>query len=126
MDRSGANFVRCVDMIKNRLNSRPLPVQLPIGSEDNFKGMIDLVEMKALVWDFGRQGCRVAGCSTLRRTLPTSWASPCLPIGRSWGDIAKYRTELIDTCLEQDDEAMEKYLTDGVDPSAETLPQRAA
>ena len=51
MDRSGANFVRCVDMIKKRLGARPLPVQLPIGSEDNFKGMIDLVEMKALVWD---------------------------------------------------------------------------
>src|SRR5882762_581479 len=51
MDRSGANFLRCVEMIKNRLNARPLPVQLPIGSEDNFKGMIDLVEMKALVWE---------------------------------------------------------------------------
>ena len=51
MDRSGANFVRCVDMIKKRLGARPLVVQLPIGSEDNFKGMIDLVEMKALVWD---------------------------------------------------------------------------
>src|SRR5215470_7923889 len=51
MDRSGANFLRCVDMIKNRLGAKPLPVQLPIGSEDNFKGMIDLVEMKALVWD---------------------------------------------------------------------------
>ena len=51
MDRSGANFLRCVDMIKKRLGARPLPVQIPIGSEDNFKGMIDLVEMKALVWD---------------------------------------------------------------------------
>jgi small GTP-binding protein len=51
MDRSGANFVRCVDMIKKRLGARPLPVQIPIGSEDNFKGMVDLVEMKALVWD---------------------------------------------------------------------------
>src|SRR3982074_3636190 len=51
MDRSGANFLRCVEMIKNRLNARPLPVQLPIGSADNFKGMIDLGEMKALVWD---------------------------------------------------------------------------
>src|SRR3984957_17892054 len=51
MDRSGANFLRCVDMIKKRLGARPLPAQLPIGSEENFKGMIDLVEMKALVWD---------------------------------------------------------------------------
>src|SRR6201996_7651267 len=51
MDRSGANFVRCVDMIKKRLGARPLPIQIPIGSEDNFKGMVDLVTMKALVWD---------------------------------------------------------------------------
>ena len=51
MDRSGANFLRCVDMIKKRLGARPLPVQIPIGSEENFKGMVDLVEMKALVWD---------------------------------------------------------------------------
>src|SRR6201990_2540520 len=51
MDRSGANFLRCVDMIKKRLGARPLPVQLPIGTEDNFKGMIDLVAMNALVWD---------------------------------------------------------------------------
>src|ERR1700751_2252803 len=51
MDRSGANFLRCVDMIKKRLGARPLPVQIPIGSEENFKGMIDLVEMKALGWD---------------------------------------------------------------------------
>src|SRR5499427_4656697 len=51
IDRSGANFVRCVDMIKTRLGARPLVIQLPIGSEDAFKGMIDLVEQKALVWD---------------------------------------------------------------------------
>ena len=51
MDRSGASFTRCVDMIVKRLGARPLPLQIPIGSEDNFKGMIDLVEMKALVWD---------------------------------------------------------------------------
>src|SRR6201991_488700 len=51
MDRSGANFLRCVDMIKKRLGARPVVIQLPIGSEDAFKGMIDLVEMKALVWD---------------------------------------------------------------------------
>ncbi len=51
MDRSGASFTRCVDMIKKRLGARPLPVQIPIGSEDNFKGMIDLVTQQALVWD---------------------------------------------------------------------------
>ena len=50
MDRSGANFRRCVDMIINRLGARPMILSLPIGSEDNFRGLIDLVTMKALVW----------------------------------------------------------------------------
>ena len=50
MDRSGANFSRCVDMIRTRLGARALVLQLPLGSEDNFRGMVDLVEMKALVW----------------------------------------------------------------------------
>ena len=50
MDRSGANFRRCVDMIVNRLGARPMILSLPIGSEDNFRGLIDLVTMKALVW----------------------------------------------------------------------------
>ncbi|HWM69764.1 MAG TPA: elongation factor G [Steroidobacteraceae bacterium] len=120
MDRSGANFVRCVDMIKNRLNSRPLPVQLPIGSEDNFKGMIDLVEMKALVWDSDDKDAEWQVlditpdiADKLGITMPSD--------RKILGDIAKYRTELVDTCLEQDDEAMEKYLTDGTDPSADVL-----
>jgi elongation factor G len=120
MDRSGANFVRCVEMIKTRLNARPLPVQLPIGSEDNFKGMIDLVEMKALVWDSDDKDAEWQVLDVtpdiadkLEITMPSD--------RKILADIAKYRTELIDTCLEQDDEAMEKYLTDNVDPSAEVL-----
>ena len=123
MDRTGANFVRCVDMIKNRLGSRPLPVQMPIGSEDNFKGMIDLVEMKALVWDSDDKDAKWAGHPDVAtaRTSPTSWASPCPRIARSSTTYAKYRTELVDTCLELDDDAMEKYLTDDVPPSADVL-----
>jgi elongation factor G len=120
MDRSGANFVRCVEMIKTRLNARPLPVQLPIGSEDNFKGMIDLVEMKALVWDSDDKDAEWQVLDVtpdiadkLEITTPSD--------RKILADIGKYRTELIDTCLEQDDEAMEKYLTDSVDPSPETL-----
>src|SRR5688572_27035601 len=120
MDRSGANFLRCVDMIKKRLGARPLPIQLPIGSEDNFKGMIDLVEMKALVWDSDDKDAewRVLDITPniadeLGITVPSD--------RKILADIEKYRTELVDTCLEQDDEAMEKYLTDGVAPSAEVL-----
>ena len=50
MDRVGADFYRCVDMIVDRLGANPLVLQLPLGSESNFKGVIDLIEMKAIVW----------------------------------------------------------------------------
>jgi small GTP-binding protein len=120
MDRSGANFLRCIDMIKKRLGARPLPVQLPIGSEDNFKGMIDLVEMKALVWDSDDKDAvwQVLDVTPdiadkLKITTPSDRAI--------LASIDKYRTELIDTCLEQDDEAMEAYLTDGTVPSGDVL-----
>jgi elongation factor G len=120
MDRSGANFVRCVEMIKNRLNARPLPVQLPIGSEDNFKGMIDLVEMKALVWDSDDKD---AEWQTLDVTPDIAdRLDITMPSDRKiLADINKYRTELVDTCLEQDDEAMEAFLTDGTVPSPDVL-----
>jgi elongation factor G len=120
MDRSGANFVRCVEMIKSRLNARPLPVQLPIGSEDNFKGMIDLVEMKALVWDSDDKD---AEWQTLDVTPDIAdRLDITMPSDRKiLADINKYRTELVDTCLEQDDEAMEAFLTDGTVPSPDVL-----
>ena len=120
MDRSGANFLRCVDMIKKRLGARPLAVQIPIGSEDNFKGMIDLVEMKALVWDSDDKDSQWQVLEVtpdladkLHITVPTDRAL--------LADVPKYRTELIDTCLEQDDHAMEEYLTHNTVPSAEVL-----
>ena len=120
MDRSGANFLRCVDMIRTRLNARPLPVQLPIGSEDNFKGMIDLVEMKALVWDSDDKDAEWASLDITDDLADKVGIQ--IPADRKiLSDIAKYRTELIDTCLEMDDEAMEAYLNDGVAPSADVL-----
>ncbi len=119
MDRSGANFVRCVDMIKKRLGARPLPVQLPIGSEDNFKGMIDLVEMKALVWDSDDKDAEWqvidvtdGMADKLGITVPSDRAI--------LDNLEQYRTELVDTCLEMDDTAMEAYL-DGAMPSLEIL-----
>ena len=119
MDRSGANYLRCVDMIKKRLGARPLPIHLPIGSEDNFKGMIDLVEMKALVWDSNDKDAewKVLDISpTIADDLGIA-----VPSDRAiLADIAKYRTELVDTCLEMDDAAMEAYL-EGNEPSVETL-----
>lgn len=120
MDRSGANFLRCVDMIKKRLGARPLVIQLPIGSEDNFKGMIDLVEMKALVWESDDKDAEWKVLD-----ITPSIADDLgihVPSDRNiLADIAKYRTELVDTCLEMDDAAMEKYLEDGVEPSVEVL-----
>ncbi len=120
MDRSGANFLRCVDMIKKRLGARPLAIQIPIGSEDNFRGMIDLVEMKALVWDSDDKDAvwQVLDVTpdladTLHITVPTD--------RQLLANVEKFRTELVDTCLEQDDAAMEAYLNDGAVPSAEVL-----
>src|SRR5208282_5829261 len=120
MDRSGANFLRCVDMIKKRLGARPLPVQLPIGTEENFKGMADLVEMKALVWesddkDSEWQVLEVTPdlADKLHITVPSD--------RKLLAEVPQFRTELIDTCLEQDDEAMEAYLTHNVVPSGDVL-----
>ena len=120
MDRSGANFVRCVDMIKKRLGARPLPVQIPIGSEDHFKGMVDLVEMKALVWDSDDKDAEwqilevtADLADKLQITVPSD--------RKLMGEIARYRTELVDTCLEQNDAAMEAYITDGTVPSPDIL-----
>ncbi len=120
MDRSGANFLRCVDMIRTRLNARPLPVQLPIGSEDNFKGMVDLVEMKALVWDSDDKDAEWQSLDITDDLADKVGIT--IPADRKiLSEITKYRTELIDTCLEMDDDAMEAYLTDGTAPSVETL-----
>jgi len=120
MDRSGANFLRCVDMIRTRLNARPLPVQLPIGSEDNFKGMVDLVEMKALVWDSDDKDAEWQSLDITDDLADKVGIE--IPADRKiLSEISKYRTELIDTCLEMDDEAMEAYINDGTAPSAEVL-----
>jgi len=119
MDRSGASFTRCVDMIVKRLGARPLPLQIPIGSEDNFKGMIDLVEMKALVWESDDKDSQWQTlditddmAAKLGITVPTDVAI--------LNNVKKYRTELVDTALEMDDVAMEAYL-EGTEPSIDTL-----
>ena len=94
MDRTGANFYRCVDMIKNRLKATPLPLQLPVGSGETFEGIIDLLKMKFLVWD-GEKGTHYT-----ENEIPANML-----------DKAKeYRESLIETAVEQDDALMEKYL----------------
>jgi elongation factor G len=119
MDRSGASFPRCVEMIQKRLGARPLPVQLPIGSEDNFKGMIDLVEMKALVWSSDDKDAEWQVIDVTEGMADKLGVT--VPSDRALLDaIERYRTELVDTCLEMDEVAMEAYL-EGEMPSTDTL-----
>jgi len=58
MDRTGANFFKVVDQIKTRLKGNPVPVVVPIGAEDNFQGVVDLLKMKAILWDEASQGMK--------------------------------------------------------------------
>ncbi len=120
MDRSGANFRRCVDMIRTRLGARPLVLQLPLGSEDNFRGMVDLVEMKALVW-FSDDKDAKWEVWDITDDLADKLKITVAEDREILTEIAQYRQELIDTALEQDDEAMMEYLDAGEEPSVETL-----
>lgn len=105
MDRLGANFYRTRDMIVTNLGAKPLVLQLPIGSEDNFQGVIDLVKMKAIVWSGEELGAKFA-----YEDIPTDLQERA----------QEYKSQLIETVVEQDDEAMENYL-EGVEPDEETI-----
>ena len=124
MDRSGASFTRCMDMIKKRLGARPLAVQIPIGSEDNFKGMIDLVEQQALVWDSDDKDAewqKIPINDSNSKKL-ADLLGITVPSDRKVLDAyEQYRTDLVDTCLEMDDAAMEQYLETNEPPSADVL-----
>src|SRR4029079_1692536 len=99
LDRTGADFYRCVDMIVDRLNSTPLVLQLPIGAESDFLGVVDLVEMRALTW----HGETTMGEDYTVEEIPADMAE----------QVAEYREKLIETLAEADDEIMEKYLEEG-------------
>ena len=95
MDRTGANFFRCVDMIKNRLKATPVVLQIPRGSGEHFEGIVDLIKMKYLVWD-GEKGTHYSE----------------LDIPADMLDQAnEYREKLIETAVEEDEAIMEKYLS---------------
>ncbi|MBP2310976.1 elongation factor G [Azospirillum soli] len=121
MDRSGANFRRCVDMIRNRLGARPLCVQVPLGSEDNFRGMVDLVEMKAYVWFSDDKDAKWEVWEINEDELISKLNLTVHEDIENIKSIRGLRTELIDTCLEHDEAAMEAYLDSGEEPSADTL-----
>ncbi|HUX78632.1 MAG TPA: elongation factor G [Alphaproteobacteria bacterium] len=105
MDRTGANFFRTVEMIIDRLGAVPLVIQLPIGSEAEFVGLIDLVQMKAIRWKD-----ETMGAEYVVEDIPENL--------RAQAD--EYRTKLVETAVEQDDEALEAYLA-GVEPDVQTL-----
>ena len=104
MDIMGADFYRVLDMIKERFNCNAVPIQLPIGSEDTFKGIIDLLNMKAIVYydDLGKD--------VREEKIPEDM--------KELAD--KYRTNLIENIVEQDEELMEKYF-EGEEPSLEEM-----
>jgi len=105
MDRTGANFWRTVDMIKDRLGSKPLVTQMPIGAESDYRGLVDLVSNKAVIW--------------LEETLGAKYEVVEIPDDMK-EKAAEYRAQLIEMAVEQDDEALEKYLA-GEIPDYDTL-----
>ena len=105
MDRTGADFYRCVDMIKTRLGAVPLVTQLPLGAESDFLGVIDLIEMKQLRWKDETLGAEFVSEDINENLLE---------------DAKKWREQLIETAVEQDDDAMEAYL-EGSEPDKEVL-----
>ncbi|MFN8191927.1 MAG: elongation factor G [Nocardioidaceae bacterium] len=106
LDRTGADFFRCVDMIVDRLNSTPLVLQLPIGAESDFLGVIDLVGMRALTW----RGETQMGEDYSVEEIPAELQD----------QADEYREKLLETLAEADDEIMEKYL-EGEELSVEEI-----
>ncbi len=105
MDKLGADFYRCVEMIKTRLGATPLPVQLPIGAENEFKGVVDLIEMKALVWR--------------DESLGAQWDEVEIPADLA--DKAKeFRDTMIEVAVDADEAALEAYL-EGNEPDNDAL-----
>ncbi len=104
MDITGADFYRVMDMMRDRLHANPIPVQLPIGSEADFRGIIDLVTMRAEVY-YNDDGTDIR-----EEDIPADMLEAA----------EKYRSELIETVIEQDEDLMEKYL-EGEEPTSEEL-----
>lgn len=98
MDRSGADFFRVVGQVKKRLNANPIPLQVPIGAEENFEGVVDLIRMKAIYWNEADQGMTYDA-----RDIPESLQAVC----------DEWREKMIEAAAEADESLMEKYLENG-------------
>ena len=98
MDRAGANFLRCVEQIQQRLRGVPVPIQLPIGAEDKFVGVVDLVRMKEIWWDDSTQGTRFE-----YREIPSDMQEQC----------EEWRAKMIEAAAEANETLLNKYLEGG-------------
>jgi elongation factor G len=98
MDRTGANFFKVVDQMKTRLRANPVPVVIPIGAEENFKGVVDLIKMKAIIWDEASQGMKFD-----YQEIPADLL----------GTAKEWREQMLEAAAEADEELMNKYLEGG-------------
>ena len=98
MDRAGANFLRVVEQIRERLGSNAIPTQLPIGAEDNFAGLVDLIKMKAIYWEEENMGINFE-----EKDIPEDMVADC----------EKWRETMVEAAAEATEELMEKYLEGG-------------
>ena len=98
MDRAGADFFRVVEQIKTRLGSKPLPLQVPIGAEDNFKGVVNLIDMKAIIWDEESRGMKFDEVD-----IP----------GDLKDKVDELREQVVETAAEANEELMDAYLNNG-------------
>jgi len=105
MDRAGANFFRCLEQIRSRLRGNPVPIQIPIGAEENFEGVVDLVRMQAIYWDMETQGMKFE-----YREVPANLQA----------QADEYRAKMIEAAAEANDALMNKYL-EGEELSAEEI-----
>ena len=98
MDRTGANFFKVYDQMKSRLKANPVPIQVPIGAEDTFQGVVDLVRMKAIFWDESSQGMKYE-----LRDIPAELADAA----------AEWREKMVESAAEANETLMNKYLESG-------------
>ncbi len=98
MDRAGADFLRVVEQIRERLGANPVPIQLPIGAEDEFQGVVDLVRMKAIYWNEDDMGTTYEA-----RDIPADMVELC----------NTYREQMVEAAAEANEELMDKYLEEG-------------
>ncbi|WP_071335432.1 elongation factor G [Burkholderia contaminans] len=106
MDRTGANFFKVYDQLRLRLKANPVPVVVPIGAEENFKGVVDLIKMKAIIWDEASQGTKFDYVD-----IPAELAETC----KEW------REKMVEVAAEASEDLMNKYLEEGDLPEADIV-----